>query len=442
MAPFEPKTDSKEFEVALPERMVPGTGSAATLPADITIRLWRQDPNGSSPALTWNSESVLVYMIADLIAASQGHTASEMPAVMSAHFASCNHAFVAAKRIQLAILEFVSCKAGDYLGAAVLVHPPVAAGFTSGMAQSALRLSEPGQIILSEAVSRVAQDLPGIELRPVAALTTGGSEHAGLSELLWASSEQIEKIRESARASSNRVSTTSQVGATMIVNAPAMGIHNPIASDGAGTGKQKLTPNPLTEGFVPSREGIFEDGLAEFQERRSFITTTRVIIGVVAVVLIGAAVALFYPQHGSKLPRRPAETQIEETQTTPSVTQPSTTPPEPAKVQTPPDLHPKPVPTSVQRAPKPPAAKDQVKEKETAKKPEETPIQGFEGNSTYDGMTQRDIPRLLQWARSDAGNGRYEKAGQEYRVILQLQPNNPDAKEGLRKIQLAQGRDE
>jgi hypothetical protein len=84
----------------------------------------------------------------------------------------------------------------------------------------------------------------------------------------------------------------------------------------------------------------------------------------------------------------------------------------------------------------------QSKDKHNAKKPEDKTIQGFEGDSTYDGMTQRDIPRLLQWARSDAGNGRYEKAAREYRVVLQLQPNNPDAKEGLRRIQLAQQGDQ
>ena len=55
-------------------------------------------------------------------------------------------------------------------------------------------------------------------------------------------------------------------------------------------------------------------------------------------------------------------------------------------------------------------------------------------------MTQNDIPRLLQWARSDAGNGNYAKAAQEYRVILQLEPSKPEAREGLRKIQLAQER--
>jgi hypothetical protein len=106
-------------------------------------------------------------------------------------------------------------------------------------------------------------------------------------------------------------------------------------------------------------------------------------------------------------------------------------------------------PTPEQPAkPQPPVTKPPVasktptdktgKDKGKAKKPEDTPIQGFEGNSTYDGMTQRDIPRLLQWARSDAGNGNYAKAAQEYRVILQLQPYNSDAKEGLRKIQVAQ----
>jgi len=436
MAPFEPKTDSKEFEVALPERAGTNSLGATRSGADLTIRLWRQDRAADSTPLTWNSENVLVYMIADLIAVSYGRLASELPSAMTAHFEKTNQALVAAKRIQLAILEFVSCSTGDYLGAAILIHPPVATGFSAGMTQNALRLSEPGQIILSETLSRIARDLPGTELRPVAALTTGGTEHSGLSELVWASAEQIAKLRESARASSTRVSTAPQVGATMIVNAP-MGA--PVESDRRETEKGRLAPTPLPDRFVPSREGAFEDGLADFQERRSFITKTRLVVGAVALVVIGAAVALFYPQSGSKLPTKPPDTQTVETQPTPAAS------PEPASPSPPPTVQPIPNPTpsiSVRKAPKPPAPKDQVSEKETAKKAVDTPIQGFEGISTYDGMTQRDIPRLLQWARSDAGNGRYEKAGQEYRVILQLQPNNPDAKEGLRKLQLAQGHDQ
>jgi len=437
MSPFEPKIDSKEFEVALPEQAGTASPGAPAPGADITIRLWRQDRAVNSTPLTWNSENVLVYMIADLIAASCGRLATELPDEMSAHFEKTNQALVAAKRIQLAMVEFVSCSTGGYLGAALLIHPPVTTGFSPGMTEDSLRLSEPGQIVLTEPVSKVARDIPGTELRPVAALTTGGSEHSGLWELGWASAEQIAKLRESARASSTRASAAPQVGATMIVNAPVMGA--PVASDRREWEEARLAPTPLPDRLLPSREGAFEDGLAEFQQRQSFITRTRLMVGAVALVLVGAAVALFYPQRGSKLPVRPTDTQSIEVQPAPAASLQPASPPPPATVQP----MPGPAPSiSARKVPKPTAPKDQVKEKETARKTVDTPIQGFEGISTYDGMTQRDIPRLLQWARSDAGNGRYEKAGQEYRVILQLQPNNPDAKEGLRKLQLAQGRDQ
>ncbi len=55
-----------------------------------------------------------------------------------------------------------------------------------------------------------------------------------------------------------------------------------------------------------------------------------------------------------------------------------------------------------------------------------------------DGMTQRDIPDLLRMARTDAGGGKYEKARREYTIVLKLQPSNTDAKEGLRRLDIAQ----
>ena len=430
MPPFEPKTDTKESGLANSGQDALGSTAAA----DITLRLWRQDQASGASSLNWNSESVLVYMIADLVAASYGRTAVPSSALMTANFESGNQAMVAARRIQLAILEFVACKPGDFLGAAILIHSPIQAGFSSGMAQSALRLAEPGQIILSEAVSSGLRDLPGIELRPVAALTTGGTEHAGLSELVWATPEQIAKLRESARTRPASVSSTPAMGATMMVNAPL----------GPGPNKTRTASANIDQPSADkratsSRDGAFEEVLTDFQEHRSFITRTRAVIGVIAMILIGVAVALFYPSSGSKVPQKLADTPAAEKQFTPPATPEPTSPP-PTTVQAIPDITPKTQAPPIRKAPKPPAQKDQGKE--TAKKSEEVPIQGFEGNSTYDGMTQRDIPRLLQWARSDAGNGRYEKSGQEYRVILQLQPNNLDAKEGLRKLQLAQQHDQ
>jgi hypothetical protein len=437
MAPFEPKTDSKEFEIANLEQS-PATGRRIAAPeaADLTIRVWRRDNSGGTTALTWNSESVVVYMITDLVAASHGRTAVETPAAMAAHFDNSQQALVAAKRIQAAILEFLACRPGEYLGAAVLIHPPVAEGFSQGMAQSALRLAEPGQIILSEEVSRRFHDIPGIELRAVAALTTGGTEHAGLTELVWMSAEQLASLRNSAAVAPPTVEAGPPVGATMIVNAPlAIPHRHAVASGRLDTASRKP---PIADG-LKNREGAFEDGLAEFEEGRSFITRSRMVVGAVAIVLVVVAVVLFHPWSSSHVP--PKSPASETPAATPTTETPISNVPQPPPVVEPvPDSHEKPQPPIV----KPPINKadKKAKDKDKSKKPEDTPIVGFEGNSTYDGMTQKDIPRLLQWARSDAGNGNYSKAAQEYRVILQLQPNNPDAREGLRKIQLAQQRDQ
>jgi hypothetical protein len=441
MVPFEPKTDSKEFEIANPEQSA-ATGSriAASAAADLTIRVWHRDGGGGTAPLNWQSESVLVYMVADLVAASHGRTAVEMPAAMVAHFDNSLHALVAAKRIENAILEFLACRPGDYLGAAVLIHPPVAAGFSQGMAQSALRLAEPGQVILSEEVARRFQDLPGIELRAVPALTTGGTEHAGLAELIWTSPERLASLRNSTDLAPTTSEVGPPVGATMIVNSP---FATPRSNTASGSNRIDTASqrSSAAEGFK-NREEVFEEGLAEFEERRSFITGSKMVVGAVAIVLVIVALVLFHPWSGSRVQPK---SQVDET---PTGTAPATTTETPASsIPQPPVVQPPPEePAKVQ----PPRAKPPVtiktptekRDKDKAKKPEDTPIQGFEGNSTYDGMTQRDITRLLQWARSDAGNGNYAKAAQEYRVILQLQPYNSDAKEGLRKIQVAQQRDQ
>ena len=435
MVPFEPKTDSKEFEIAgLEQGASPTSRSAASQAADLTIRILRRDASGGTAALTWTSESVLVYMFTDLVAASHGRTAVEIPASMAAHFDNSLRALVAAKRIQTAILEFLSCRPGDSVGAAILIHPPTATGFSVTMAQSALRLAEPGQIILSQQVASRFQDLPGIELRAVPALTTGGTEHTGLAELIWTSPERLAILRNTAAAAAPTANVGPAFGATMIVNAPLAG---PVSQSAGSAERSRDTADRFDTASRNSSQGFgdrdksFQETLAEFEEQRSFITPLKMAVSAIAIVLVIVGVVLFYPRSSSKVQSTPQAPEIP-TQVAPA---PLVSPPPPPTVQQAEEL-----PTKT-----PPVVKAPVAHKETPtvkdrpKKAEDTPIQGFEGNSTYDGMTQKDIPRLLQWARSDAGNGNYGKAAQEYRVILQLQPSNPDAREGLRKIQVAQG---
>jgi hypothetical protein len=436
MAPFEPKTDSKEFEVEnLDKRPSINPGEAAAL----TIRIWQRDANSDKAALTWKRESVLVYMIADLVAASHGRTAVQTPAAMAAHFDHSLQALVAAKRIQTAILEFLACRPGDCAGAAVLIHPAAVTGFSPAMAQGALRLAEPGQIILSQQIVKRFQELPGIELRAVAPLTTGGSEHTGLMELLWTSAERLASLRNTAPAAAPTATLDASFGATMIVKtSPAHTAGSQV--DRADRSNTDSASAQAADGFS-NRDAAFARGLAEFEEHRSFITPLRIGVATIGVVLVVAGLFLFHPWSDSNVRPKP-QVHDEPAGSVAVPNEPASAVPQPPPVAQPaPELPTKSQPPVVVPPPvnNPPPQKN--REKDKSRKPEDT-IQGFEGSSTYNGMTQKDIPQLLQWARSDAGNGNYGKAAQEYRAILQLQPNNSDAREGLRKIQVAQGLDQ
>jgi hypothetical protein len=449
--PLEPRTDGNELEISgLNQSSTAASGSATSQAADLTIRILRQDATSGTAALTWTSESVLVYMIADLVRASHGRTAIEMPATLAAHFDNSLEALVAARRIQTAILEFLACRPGEWMGAgaAVLLHP--AAGFTPKMAQSALQLAAPGQIIVSQEIATPLERLSGIELRRVPALTTGGSEHAGLAELIWTSAERLAQLRSRASAAPTP-DVASSVGATMMVNpsfvepcgeTPSRAALSLGASLGSSLGPSRAFDDALTPPAdrLKHRAGGFEETLAEFEPNPSFITPLKMAVAAAVTALVVVGVAWFHPWSASN--HQPKPQVIEKPAPAPVATpQPTLSHlPEPAA---PPaeHLHPKSQPPNLKSSSSkqpPVTATDTVK----AKKPEDTPIQGFEGNNTYDGMTQKDIPRLLLWARSDAGNGNYVKSAQEYRVILQLDPGNPDAREGLRKIQVAQERNQ
>jgi Flp pilus assembly protein TadD len=56
----------------------------------------------------------------------------------------------------------------------------------------------------------------------------------------------------------------------------------------------------------------------------------------------------------------------------------------------------------------------------------------------YEGLTEKDIPLLLRMAENHAGAGNYEDARREFSIVLHLDPNNAEAKQGLRKLHLSE----
>jgi len=471
MAQYEPKIDSREFEVANPEQYPSAWGADARADAtEIAIRLWGGPRNAP---LTWKADSVLVYMIADLVGASGGRVAEASHAVMAAQFDSSRQALVAARRIQTSILEFVACRPGEPVGAAILIYHPMSSdltGFSGELVQPALVKAKPGQILLADNVSQRLRDLPGIELRTFDALT--GDGQTGLSELMWTTPERLALLADSVVDVAEPPSNAGPaMGATLIVNSPSAnspGVNSPsvnspitrrtksidvvppvmrasdfVVKDVSVTASRRAIQSPNT---AQSRAPVFEElqdspgnplteGLDEFGEQ-PFLTRTRVILGVVALVLVGALIAvLFRPTHVSKRPLPPQPDQTSETQgpaTQPPLTGPEAkTPqpePEPVKQQakvpvviTPPQKRTKPTTDNRDKNKKPPEDSE-----------EPAPLE------EYGGYSQKEIPKLLEFAIKDAGQGNYVKARKEYSIILKLQPKNQDAKDGLHRLDLIQ----
>ena len=457
MAQYQQKTDSREFEVANADQQVgPWSGDAGSDATEIAIRLWgpvRSDRFGAS---TWKADSVFVYMIADLVSASGGRIADEPAPVMGAHFDGSRQAVIAAKRIQRSILEFVACRPGEHLGAAILIYPPftiAAPGFSGETVQQALGLAKPGQILLAENLSQRLRDLPGIEFRSIPALAAGGSGQTPLTELVWTTAERVALLQASVGEGSETPGDNRRpADATMIVHSPVRDElprpksdalpHSTHPSETVFQGASERSSERPLQARVParSRESIAEEvhegpGSLITDELdvlgpRPFLTRPRVILGAVAIVLVAALIAVLYPRtRVTKLPPvLPVHTEVTETPSKPT----TPVPPEVKSDQPDPNaLTPKEKsPTAVQAG-----LKSRVDSRVKSRK---EPSEVAEIPNDAGGVSQKDIPALLKMAQKDAGSGNYDNARREFNKVLQLQPSNQDAKEGLRKLALAQ----
>jgi hypothetical protein len=462
MPQYQQKIDSQEFKVANPDQSSrPWSGDARADATDLVIRLW--SPQRSAPP-TWKTDSVLVYMVADLVGASHGRIAEDSPAIMGAHFDSSRHALVAAKRIQTSILEFLTCRPGERVGAAILLYRPTASDpteFSPEIVQQALRQVKPGQILLAKNISQQLRDLPGVEFRNIPAVTTiMGERQPELSELVWTTPERVALLQVSV---SDEVEPQSPdlptIGATVIVHSPlarqesiregappAAGSGKVVAKNGFETVSQEAgqaANNPQDRGPA------FAEGDDEFGER-PFITRSRVILGLVAVVLVTALIAVLYrPAHVSKLPL-PVQLDQSSAREIPGRQPPATTEPE-AKTPEPESkivkteiAKPQKINKSLVKSPAKvtvgaqPQMSDNVSVDNRSKSQKDTPEAQAYYSDESGGVSLKDIPVLLRMAQQDAGAGNYNKARTEYRKILGLQPGNQDARDGLHKLDIIQ----
>jgi hypothetical protein len=448
MPPYEPKIDSREFELANLEQST-GTRSrdvAGDGGTDIAIRIWSAERGAG---LNWKSESALVGMMADLVAASRGRIAEEAPAMMAAHFDSSRLAVVAAKRIQTAMLEFVDCRPREPIGSAVVVYRPRAAdstGLSGEMVQMELGQAKPGQILLAENIAQRLRDCPGIEFVSASVIGVSADGPGGLPELVWTTAERLGRLRES--VATLRSAEVPTAGATRIMDSPfaRRGALNDVGLNEAVPpvdGSEPFAARDQVTSTQSFRHSAGDSLGMEFEEQ-PFFTRTRVLLGVAGLVLVAAVIAIL--MRSQNVPKVMVPTTQEQTgegqgteQRTPEVTpvagETGTQKPQAESTTEQSQIKPAPSKVVVGAPPISKTADNRAKKKkEVATTPaEEVP----EIPSEVGGLTAKDIPGLLELAKKHAGAGLYEKARGEYQTVLRLKPGDPEAVEGLRRIRIA-----
>jgi hypothetical protein len=341
-----------------------------------------------------------------LIAENDGVLLTDLRAAMAARFETPAKALKAAKQIQESILEFARHRPERRATAAiVIVHRETEPELTEGRdsassnapGRSLLQYAKPTQILLTEGAYEKLREIPGLRFRPV---IPAGTPSSGVvirgQELIWGTPETPSRSREALPQATQIFSQNTEPVSVKVLPMPGS-----ILADRDGI--ETAIPQSTGHGMRAEEPTDLRSPLMKW----SLAAVGAVIVLAVALGMIAYHRKAVVVDHtsGSHQP-----------------------PPEPA------NLSPEQIaPLVNSEVPESPAPRtDSVPKPKPPKKQPEKPIR----NGLSDFSAQQ-IPSLLRKAEKDAGAGDYGKARREYNIVLQLDPNNATAKEGLRRLDLS-----
>lgn len=148
-------------------------------PIVLSIRLQTQDSSGLPVAVSWKNDSTAAALILDLVSASGGAAEPAAEGILEARFSDLQSALLTARRAAWALQGLAESSPGRNAASAILIHAQEEAA--GGPVTSALQRAAPGQVLVSESVAAMVQQLPSVTLRETA--------EGNCRELLWRSPE-------------------------------------------------------------------------------------------------------------------------------------------------------------------------------------------------------------------------------------------------------------
>ena len=391
-------------------------GAAPSCAAVLGVRLWTDQEYGESDASFWKSSAPAVWLIVDLIAASEGVTSVTHGKIIAANFPTIRAAISAARRLQWAIQGFSETESLKGTGIAVLVcaadevgSQPADHSFLHPLDQAA-----PGQILLTERTCQLLEELPVFSLR--------ASTLAGLRELLWRGPKG-----ESTRSSDER---------NLAQLIEQHGLQDPVRPDDRTIIGPKPTPVGESAKMPAARDS--RDSILPPHEGGG---KSRWLIGGVCVAVLLIVVAIIALSHGNKASTG-SPVRAGEATSTSGTAGSSASPAQPTPPDTP--VH-EPPPNTV--APKENKAagksaertrKDKDKEERAQSKSVEEPVAPTpapkRGNCELDAQ---ELPDLIDAGERSLGRGHYEDAERQFGSVLGCDPGNGRARAGLERARKA-----
>jgi hypothetical protein len=413
-------TQSRKSERAATQNSAETLESPSPREACLSIRLWSAPNNSGHAQSLWDNNSPAACLTLDLIATSGGLPTARQDEVLVASFPTFQAAAMAARRLQWAVQGYTESEEPRATSLALLIHS-AEEGAAQTVAEDAfhsLGQAASGAILMTEKASQPFDRLPGFPLQVAAG--------DGLWEFTWSSPEG-----HFSRSEDEEFLARFAAEHGVREQAPEPPAPPPAAE--AVVAEEYRTGSHRTGSH---RTGSYRQPSEDEPQKSSKMWIVGVALAAAVVLGVG-----FYLFSGKSSPAPATDQTVTQPQTEPGSTAQGDTPP--AKENTSPATQPK-HPAAQERventtavkqpknAPKP-QAQQQIQEPPPDRPRQVEPPQpkpSKQDNSRCE-LDKNQIDNLIQQAEKNRGRGKYPAAMRQFRAVLDCDPGNGRAREGL-----------